>query len=143
MIVPTTACEIIDTWTVGGLRGTGSHDVMVRDVFVPTDYGSGFTDPHVLPEYRYRIPPFSRVIPGLGGWRWGSREPRSRPSARLPARRCDAVDLDRVGRIESDQRPAADVRHVVLQISEARGLRMRQLDRVTGRVEPSNRVVAE
>src|ERR1700676_803351 len=66
MLLPATACEIIDTWTVGGLRGTGSHDVAVREVFVPTGFGSGFTDPHVLPEPRYRIPPFSRVIPGLG-----------------------------------------------------------------------------
>jgi len=71
MILPATACEIIDTWTVGGLRGTGSHDVVISDVFVPTDYGSGFTDPHVLPEYRYRIPPFSRVIPGLGAMALG------------------------------------------------------------------------
>lgn len=66
MLLPSTECEIIDTWTVGGLRGTGSHDVVVRDVFVPAAYGSGFTDPYVLPEPRYRIPPFSRVIPGLG-----------------------------------------------------------------------------
>ena len=66
MLLPSEACEIIDTWTVGGLRGTGSHDVVVRDVFVPNSYGSGFTDPYVLPEPRYRIPPFSRVIPGLG-----------------------------------------------------------------------------
>jgi indole-3-acetate monooxygenase len=66
MLVPSTKCEIIDTWTVGGLRGTGSHDVAVRVVFIPAAYGSGFTDPHVLPEPRYRIPPFSRVIPGLG-----------------------------------------------------------------------------
>ncbi len=71
MILPSTACEIIDTWTVGGLRGTGSHDVVVGDVFVPTDYGSGFTDPHVLSGYRYRIPPFSRVIPGLGAMALG------------------------------------------------------------------------
>jgi alkylation response protein AidB-like acyl-CoA dehydrogenase len=71
MILPSAACEIVDTWTVGGLRGTGSHDVVVRDVFVPTDYGSGFTDPHVLPGYRYRIPPFSRVIPGLGAMALG------------------------------------------------------------------------
>jgi indole-3-acetate monooxygenase len=71
MLLPSGACEIIDTWTVGGLRGTGSHDVVVRDVFVPNSYGSGFTDPHVLPEPRYRIPPFSRVIPGLGAMALG------------------------------------------------------------------------
>jgi alkylation response protein AidB-like acyl-CoA dehydrogenase len=71
MFIPAIECEIIDTWTVGGLRGTGSHDVTVRDVFVPSSYGSGFTDPHVLPAPRYRIPPFSRVIPGLGAMALG------------------------------------------------------------------------
>ncbi len=71
MLLPASVCEIIDTWTVGGLRGTGSHDVVVRDVFVPIDFGSGFADPHVLPEPRYRIPPFSRVIPGLGAMALG------------------------------------------------------------------------
>jgi indole-3-acetate monooxygenase len=71
MLLPSEACEIIDTWTVGGLRGTGSHDVVVDDVFVPNSYGSGFTDPYVLPEPRYRIPPFSRVIPGLGAMALG------------------------------------------------------------------------
>ena len=79
MLLPSEACEIIDTWNVGGLRGTGSHDVVVRDVFVPNSYGSGFTDPYVLPEPRYRIPPFSRVIPGLGAMALGIAEPRSRP----------------------------------------------------------------
>jgi indole-3-acetate monooxygenase len=71
MLLPSEACAIIDTWTVGGLRGTGSHDVAVNDVFVPDTYGSGLTDPHVLPEPRYRIPPFSRVIPGLGAMALG------------------------------------------------------------------------
>ena len=71
MLVPARDCDIIDTWTVGGLRGTGSHDVVVRDVFVPSSYGSGFTDPHVLPKPRYRLPPFSRVIPGLGAMALG------------------------------------------------------------------------
>ena len=66
MLMPASQCEIIDTWTVGGLRGTGSHDVAVDDVFVPTAFGSGFFDPYILPEPRYRIPAFSRVIPGLG-----------------------------------------------------------------------------
>jgi hypothetical protein len=52
MLLPFEACKIIDTWNVGGLRGTGSHDVAVSDVFVPISYGSGFTDPYVLPEPR-------------------------------------------------------------------------------------------
>src|SRR6201984_1868901 len=71
MLLPPYACEIIDTWSVGGLRGTGSHDVVVRDLFVPTSFGSGFFDPYVLAEPRYRIPPFSRVIPGLGAMALG------------------------------------------------------------------------
>jgi alkylation response protein AidB-like acyl-CoA dehydrogenase len=56
MLLPSEACEIIDTWTVGGLRGAGSHDVAVRDMFVPNSYGSGFTDPHVLPLSPTQLP---------------------------------------------------------------------------------------
>ena len=71
MILPAAECEIIDTWTVGGLRGTGSHDVAVHDRFVPAAYATGFFDPHVVPGHRYRMPPFSRVIPGLGAMALG------------------------------------------------------------------------
>ena len=71
MLLPAAECEIIDTWTVGGLRGTGSHDVVVRDLFVPTGYDANFFDPYVLPQPRYKIPAFSRVIPGLGAMALG------------------------------------------------------------------------
>jgi alkylation response protein AidB-like acyl-CoA dehydrogenase len=33
---PRKDCEIIDTWHVMGMRGTGSHDIAVTDVYVPT-----------------------------------------------------------------------------------------------------------
>src|SRR3984893_15629695 len=34
--LPRENCQIIDTWHVMGMRGTGSNDIAVNDVFVPT-----------------------------------------------------------------------------------------------------------
>jgi alkylation response protein AidB-like acyl-CoA dehydrogenase len=34
-VFPSRECTIVDTWDVTGLRGTGSHDWTVSDVFVP------------------------------------------------------------------------------------------------------------
>ena len=34
--IPIESCRIIDTWSVMGMRGTGSDDVEVADVFVPS-----------------------------------------------------------------------------------------------------------
>jgi len=38
-------CEILDTWYTTGLRGTGSNDIAVRDVFVPDEHTFSFQDP--------------------------------------------------------------------------------------------------
>jgi len=37
--------EVIDTWNVGGMRGTGSHDFVVSDVFIPDDHTLDGLDP--------------------------------------------------------------------------------------------------
>jgi 3-hydroxy-9,10-secoandrosta-1,3,5(10)-triene-9,17-dione monooxygenase len=34
-VVPLSDYEIIDTWHVPGLKGTGSHDIVIEDAFVP------------------------------------------------------------------------------------------------------------
>jgi 3-hydroxy-9,10-secoandrosta-1,3,5(10)-triene-9,17-dione monooxygenase len=44
VLVPARAVRIEDTWHVAGLRGTGSHDVVVEDVFVPAHRAVSFLD---------------------------------------------------------------------------------------------------
>jgi indole-3-acetate monooxygenase len=44
VIFPASVATIHDTWHAGGLRGTGSHDVEVADVFVPAGWTFWWTD---------------------------------------------------------------------------------------------------
>jgi alkylation response protein AidB-like acyl-CoA dehydrogenase len=37
-------CEILDTWYTTGLRGTGSNDILVQDVFVQAEHTFSFQD---------------------------------------------------------------------------------------------------
>jgi alkylation response protein AidB-like acyl-CoA dehydrogenase len=51
--------EVLDTWGVGGLRATGSHDYQVTDLFVPEAHSIGlvgFTPPPVQPGPLYATP---------------------------------------------------------------------------------------
>ena len=57
-LVPMGDVEVLDTWDVSGLRATGSHDVVLRDVFVPEGHGFSFL-PEQHPRHEgalYRFP---------------------------------------------------------------------------------------
>jgi alkylation response protein AidB-like acyl-CoA dehydrogenase len=56
VVVPSSSAIIHDTWRVSGLRGTGSHDVELQDVFVPEGWTMWWTDeaPHPGPLYKHR-----------------------------------------------------------------------------------------
>jgi indole-3-acetate monooxygenase len=41
-------CEILDTWYTTGLRGTGSHDLAIHDLFVPAERTFTFQDPNLV-----------------------------------------------------------------------------------------------
>jgi indole-3-acetate monooxygenase len=41
VLLPQSEVKILDTWHVSGLRGTGSNDIEVHDVFVPEDHTTG------------------------------------------------------------------------------------------------------
>lgn len=54
--IPKEKVEIVDTWNVGGLKGTGSHDVVVNDVFVKEEYAVSFDSPVAVDNAYSRLP---------------------------------------------------------------------------------------
>lgn len=73
--VPADQIEVVDTWHTAGMRGTGSHDVVVSDVFVPehrmvavADIYAG-TAPgaraHDAPTYRWPMVPALALVASM------------------------------------------------------------------------------
>lgn len=66
MIFPARDAQIIDTWNVSGLRGTGSHDIAVEDLFVPAERSVWFsTDPVRRGGALYAFPVFGLLALGI------------------------------------------------------------------------------
>jgi indole-3-acetate monooxygenase len=56
MLVPIDQCSILDTWHTSGLRGTGSHDFTIDNVFVPFAHSTSFFDPPRYTGVLYTLP---------------------------------------------------------------------------------------
>jgi indole-3-acetate monooxygenase len=59
-------CEILDTWHSGGLRGTGSHDVVVKDKQIPRRWTFSPGDASTLDAPIGRIPIVCTMAAGFG-----------------------------------------------------------------------------
>jgi alkylation response protein AidB-like acyl-CoA dehydrogenase len=58
-----TEVEVVDTWHVAGLRGTGSQDFAVTDLFVPAHRACWFSQPPVQPGPLYTLPAIALFAP--------------------------------------------------------------------------------
>jgi alkylation response protein AidB-like acyl-CoA dehydrogenase len=56
--LPTEQLQILDTWHTLGLRGTGSHDALADEVFVPDGRVISIFDGPLINRPLYRFPPF-------------------------------------------------------------------------------------
>jgi alkylation response protein AidB-like acyl-CoA dehydrogenase len=56
--IPVEQLRILDTWHTLGLRGTGSHDVVAEDIFVPDERIFSLLDGPLINRPLYRFPPF-------------------------------------------------------------------------------------
>lgn len=61
-LVPTSQVEIVDTWDVAGMRGSGSHDVEISELFVDDAHITRIGRMQPLEEGTlYRLPVYSRL----------------------------------------------------------------------------------
>lgn len=135
-LVPADQVEVVDTWHTAGMRGTGSHDVIVTDVLVPNlrlvsvaDIYAG-TAPgaraHDAPTYRWPMVPALALVasmPVLGA---------AERVTELFAERLGGRVLAYSGVAQKDQ-PAAQIRLASAQV-RLRGLRA-LVDETAGGIE--------
>ncbi len=112
-LVPADQVEVDDVWHTAGMRGTGSHDVIITDVFVPLHRLVGVADiyggtapgarAHGVPTYRWPLVPalaLTASMPVLGA---------AERVAELYAERLGGRVLAYSGVAQKDQ-PAAQIR---------------------------------
>jgi indole-3-acetate monooxygenase len=60
-VVPASDAKVIDTWRTTGMRGTGSHDFAITDVFVPEERVHGAAEESARPQPLYQFVGWTHV----------------------------------------------------------------------------------
>jgi len=66
LFVPKGSYAVLDTWHVGGLRGSGSHDVVVDNVFVPVENSCAPAPPVASNSPLAQLPIIPMMVAGIG-----------------------------------------------------------------------------
>jgi indole-3-acetate monooxygenase len=128
MIFSANQTEILDTWYSSGLRGTGSHDFQVTDVFVPEPraFALGVTPP-VVNAPLCRFPMFGFLALGLGAVALGVARRAIDELVKLAAGKkptWERQTLAQIGRVQ------ADVAHAEAMLRSARAFLFDAIDAV-------------
>ena len=96
MLFPASEAEMIDTWNVAGLRGTGSHDFEVKDATVPAERSASLiTDSPRCDGPLYAFPVFGLLALSIASVGLGIARGRDRRPGRARHRQeADGLDAD-------------------------------------------------
>ena len=60
-VLPASHVEVIDTWRTTGMRGTGSHDFVITDVFIPEERVHGLLEQSHRPQPLYQFAGWTHI----------------------------------------------------------------------------------
>jgi len=136
MLAPAAEFEIHDTWHVAGLRATGSHDIELRDAFVPSDMAASvISDAPRHDGPLYAFPLFGLLAIAIAGVSLGIARGALDDFAQLAAK------VPTGGRRSLGQRGAvqAEIAHAEASVRAARALLLGAIGDAWGGVDVERR----
>ncbi|MFN8132205.1 MAG: acyl-CoA dehydrogenase family protein [Solirubrobacteraceae bacterium] len=126
VLFPAADAEVIDTWSVSGLRATGSHDIEVRGLGVPAGRSASLiTDAPREPGPLYAFPPFGLLAASIAAAALGIARGAIDETAALAAARTPALGTrtlaERPGAQAEIARAEAEVRAARALLHESTG----------------------
>lgn len=107
VLIPAADAQILDTWHVAGLRGSGSDDFTVDRIFVPAERTLSLQDPPVADGPLYRFPVFGLLAAGIAAAAIGNARGAIDDFATLTAAKKPAGSARRLAERSSTQAAVA------------------------------------